>query len=192
MKRIATSIISLLVLGSSLLGQTAHPDFPAVDQSPMDMSYFPTGYPLLKIQGKMTETVMARVIYSRPQKEGRLIFGGLVNYGEVWRLGANEATEIEFFRTVKIGNKKISKGRYTLYALVNENTWTLILNKEIDTWGAFKYDKSKDILRLEVPVQKTNEPVESLSMIFENATAGFKLVIAWDTLKVALPIYFTK
>ena len=64
----------------------------------------------------------ARVIYGRPQKAGRPFFGpgGLVDYGQVWRLGANEATEIEFFESVRIGGKKIAKGRYTLYAVVNE------------------------------------------------------------------------
>ena len=70
----------------------------------MDMSYYPNGYPVLKIQDKATEPLVARVIYSRPQKNGRTIFGELLEYGKVWRLGANEATEIEFFQVVKIGN----------------------------------------------------------------------------------------
>ena len=71
------------------------------------MAYYPANYPVLKIQDKLTETLAARVVYSRPQKAGRTIFGSLVKYGEVWRLGANEATEIEFFKNVKIGGKKI-------------------------------------------------------------------------------------
>src|SRR5688500_12410442 len=85
---------------------------PSLDKSPMDMSYYPASYPVLKIQDKITTQLLARVIYSRPQKTGRVIFGGLVKYGEVWRLGANEATEIEFYKNVRIGGKKISKGRY--------------------------------------------------------------------------------
>ena len=104
----------------------------------MDMSYYPTNYPVLKIQDKNTEPLTARVIYSRPKKEGRTIFGGLVEYGKVWRLGANEATEVEFYQKVNIGGKKIAKGRYTLYAIVNESSWTFIVNKETDTWGSFK------------------------------------------------------
>jgi len=90
---------------------------------------------------------VARIFYSRPQKQGRKIFGELVEYGQVWRLGANEATEIEFYKDVKIAGKKVPKGRYTLYAIVNENSWTMIINKETDTWGAFKYDPKKDLLR---------------------------------------------
>ena len=79
----------------------------------MDMSYYPNRYPVLKIQDKVTEPLVARVIYSRPQKNGRVIFGELIDYGKVWRLGANEATEIEFFTDVKINEIKIKKGRYT-------------------------------------------------------------------------------
>ena len=72
----------------------------------MDMAYYPVNYPVLKIQDKLTESLAARVIYSRPQKAGRTIFGSLVKYGEVWRLGANEATEIEFFKNCKDWRKK--------------------------------------------------------------------------------------
>src|SRR5882757_5143182 len=88
--------------------------FPPMDKSPMDMSYCPNGYPVQKIQDKITDPLVARLIYSRPQKNGRVIFGELVEYGKVWRLGANEATEIEFYKPVKIGLTKIKKGRYTL------------------------------------------------------------------------------
>ena len=156
----------------------------------MDMSYYPTNYPVQKMQDKITEPLVARVIYSRPQKSGRAIFGDLVKYGEVWRLGANEATEVEFFKTVRIGGKKVSRGRYTLYALVNETSWTIIVNKETDIWGAFKYDIKKDLVRVTVPVQKTDAVIESLVMAFDKTTAGCNLVIAWDNVKASLPITF--
>lgn len=163
---------------------------PPVDKSPMDMAYFPVNYPVLKIQEKLTEPLAARVIYSRPQKAGRTIFGSIVKYGEVWRMGANEATEIEFFKNVKIAGKKINKGRYTLYAIVNENTWTFIINKETDTWGSFKYNQTKDVVRTEVAVQKNDMVIESLSMIFEKGINGYNLIVAWDNVKVVLPINF--
>ncbi len=171
-----------------LLAQTG--TLPAVDKSPMDMSYYPGNYPVLKIQDKITEPLLARIIYSRPQKAGRTIFGGLVKYGELWRLGANEATEIEFYKNVRIGGKKINKGRYTLYAVVNENSWTIILNKETDTWGSFKYNEKKDVVRAVALVQKTDVVIESFTMVFEKATAGFNLVIAWDNVKATLPVTF--
>jgi hypothetical protein len=111
-----------------------------------------------------------------------------VGYGKVWRLGANEATEIEFYKPVMIGGKKIAAGRYTLYALVNEKSWTFIINKETDTWGAFKYDASKDVAKVDVPVEAITEPVEALSMTFTKSGNIFNLVVAWEKVKVTLPI----
>ena len=181
------TLLILLVI-SVLIGKSQSNNLPPVDKSPMDMCYYPNNYPVLKIQDKATEPMVARVIYSRPQKNGRLIFGDLVEYGKVWRLGANEATEIEFFRSVKIGDKKVEKGRYTLYAIPAEDTWTIILNKDNDTWGAFKYDEQKDVLRTTVPVQKLNEGVEALAMTFEKSDSGCNLIIAWDNIKASLPI----
>lgn len=161
---------------------------PEVDKSIMDISYYPNNYPILKIQNKVTEPLVMRVVYSRPLKQGRKIFGELVEYGKVWRLGANEATEIEFFKDVKINGKKIAKGRYTLYALINETSWTLIVNKETDIWGAFKYDMKKDVVRAEVPVENLTESIEALSMVFEKSATGANLVIAWEQVKITLPI----
>lgn len=179
-------LTTLLFSVSLLFSQGAK--LPEVDKSPLDISYYPANYPILKIQNKVTDPLVARVIYSRPQKQGRKVFGELVEYGKVWRLGANEATEIEFYKDVKIGGKKITRGRYTLYALVYENTWTMILNKDTDTWGAFKYDSKKDVLRTDVAAEKANEAVESMSMWFEKTTSGISLVIAWEQVKVSLPI----
>jgi hypothetical protein len=158
------------------------------DTSPLDISYYPVDYPVLKIEDKVNEPPVARVVYSRPQKRGRKLFGDLVTYGQVWRLGANEATEIEFFRDVKIDNKQVRKGRYTLYALVNQDNWTLIFNKETDTWGAFRYDSSKDVLRTIVRVEKKSDITEAFSIAFEKAARGADLIISWDDVLVRLPI----
>ena len=167
----------------------AQSSLPPVDKSPLDMCYYPLRYPNLKVQDKITEPLTARVIYSRPKKEGRAIFGGLVEYGKLWRLGANEATEIEFYKPVTIGGKKIAKGRYTLYAIVNEKAWIFIINKETDIWGSFKYNPSKDIVRVDSPVKTLSEPTESLSMTFEKENSAINLIVAWENIKVALPIF---
>jgi hypothetical protein len=163
---------------------------PTLDKSPMDMSYFPTDYPILKTQNKTTAAPVARIVYSRPQKDNRAIFGQLIEYNKVWRLGANEATEIEFFRDVNIAGKKVLKGRYTLYAVPTETKWTLIINKDTDTWGAFVYDEKKDLLRTDVPVQILTSPVDAFSMSFNKTDKGMDLYIAWDTVGVNLPIEF--
>ncbi len=187
MKKIFTVIIAFISV-FALRAQTG--GLPPLDKSPMDMSYYPANYPVLKIQDKITEPLVARVIYSRPQKSGRVIFGGLVKYGEVWRVGANEATEIEFHKHVRIGGKRVIRGRYTLYAIASDTSWTMIINRETDTWGAFKYDSKKDVVRVTVPTQKTETPIESLAMLFEKTNTGCNLIIAWDNTKVSLPVTF--
>lgn len=160
-----------------------------LDKSPMDMSYYPANFPVLKIQEKATAPLLARAIYSRPQTNNRVIFGDLIEYGKIWRLGANEATEVEFYKDVKIGGKKIPKGRYTVYALINPEQWTMILNKETDTWGSFAYDEKKDVVRMAVPVQKLAQKVDAFSLFFDKAAGDMvNMVIEWDTVKVALPI----
>jgi hypothetical protein len=190
MKRI---MLLSCVLLSAVVISTAQSDgvkLPAVDKSPMDIAYYPDNYPVLKIRDKAADYPVARVIYSRPQKAGRNVFGELVEYGKVWRMGANEATELELYQHVKIDGKKVQKGRYTLYAIVEKEKWTIIINKDTDTWGAFKYDAKKDVLRTDVTVQKTTEAIESLSIVFEKTFTGANLVIAWDTVKVSIPMTF--
>jgi len=181
------NILSLAFLLTLSLAAVAQSKLPAVDKSPLDISYFPDNYPVLKIQDKITEPLMARVIYSRPQKNERKVFGELIEYGKVWRLGANEATEIEFYVPVKLNNTKIKKGRYSLYAIPNDEKWTIILNKENDTWGSFRYDLKKDIVRMDVLVQKQASVAESFTLLFENSGAGFALNALWDDVKVSLP-----
>ena len=180
-------IVVLISFLAGLMMANAQSKSVNLDSSPLDISYYPVDYPVLKIQDKITEPLVARVVYSRPQKKGRQLFGDLISYGQVWRLGANEATEIEFFKDVKITDKKVKKGRYTLYALVDPDKWTIILNKETDTWGAFRYDSSKDVLRTTVPVEKQSEITEAFSIAFEKAQNGADLVMCWDDVLTRLP-----
>lgn len=180
----------ILSVGCFLLLFTAQSQtkVPEMDKSPMDMSYWPNNYPLLKMGGKVKGNPIARVIYSRPSKNGRTIFGGILKYNDLWRLGANEATEIEFFSNVTIAGKAIAKGRYTLYCIPTENKWTLILNRDNYSWGAYTYDAKKDVVRTELPVEKNTDTVEAFSMFFDQSPKGANLVILWDDLKVVLPI----
>jgi hypothetical protein len=159
-----------------------------LDQSPMDMAYFPNNYTILKSQDKVKEAPLARVIFSRPQKNNRTVFGELIDYNTIWRLGANEATEIEFFREVKVGGKKVPKGRYTLYAIPQPGEWIIIINKDTDVWGAFKYDPKKDVARVTVPTLKNAQPVEIFSMDFVRSGNTVNLYIAWDDVSVNVPI----
>ncbi|MEP6927323.1 MAG: DUF2911 domain-containing protein [Ginsengibacter sp.] len=181
--------IFLLALSFHSPAQMNASGLPPLDKSPMDMSYYPVIYPILKIQDKATEPLVMRLIYSRPQLNGRKVFGELQEYGNVWRLGANEATEIEFFKDVKINGKKIKKGRYTLYAIPFPDKWTLIVNKETDIWGSFRYDQTKDIVRMDLPVIK-NESTEAMTIFFDKSSTGANMYMYWDDVKVSLPIVF--
>lgn len=161
-----------------------------LDKSPMDLCYWPHEYPQLKTSGQVKGDPIARVLYGRPQKAGRTIFGGIVKYNEIWRLGANEATEVEFFRPVKINGKVVPKGRYTLFCIPQEKKWTLILNLDHFIWGSFLYNSKRDLLRIDVTPEVQDEAVENFTMFFNASPKSntSQLIILWDTLKVQVPI----
>ena len=163
------------------------------DQSPMDMSYYPPEYPVLRMNGTDSTSLVARLIYSRPQKKGRTIFGNteksLRQYGKEWRLGANEATEIEFFKPVIIAGKRIDKGRYIIYCIPFPDKWTIVLNSNLYTWG-LHMDATKDLFKTVIPVQEQTPSVEDFSMIFQPTVHGADLVMAWGDIKVVLPVNF--
>lgn len=161
----------------------------------MDMSYFPVDYPLQKMNRADSLPLAARIIYSRPHKKNRIIFSNspksLCQYGKEWRLGANEATEIEFFKTVSINGKNIAKGSYILYCIPNADRWTIILNSNLHTWG-LHMDASKDIFKTDIPVMLQSPPLEDFTMVFIPAKYGADLLMAWDNVKVQLPVEFSK
>ncbi|NJW55536.1 DUF2911 domain-containing protein, partial [Salinimicrobium oceani] len=112
-------------------------NFSKLDVSPMDVVLF---------RGENNEP-LARVLYSRPQTRDREIFGKLVPYGEVWRTGANEATEITLYNDLMVGDKTIKKGTYTLFTIPKEKEWTIVLNNSTNIWGAYDYHVEKDVAR---------------------------------------------
>ena len=132
-----------------------------------------------------------KVTYGQPSKRGRVIFGGLVPYGQVWRAGANEATEITFTKDATIDNKVVKAGTYSLFITPEKDKWVIILNSELKQWGSFGYEKikSKDVFRTGVTVEKA--PVqEKLTYSFKDESYGTMLTIAWDDVQVKLPINF--
>ena len=160
------------------------------DRSPMDMVYFPKDYPLLKMTGKTSVPPLMRIIYSRPQKQGRQIFGGLVKYDVPWRLGANEATEIEVFSPATIQNKTIKPGRYILYCVPRETKWTLVFNSNLYSWG-LQQNRQKDLLQFEVPVEKNNLVIEYFTIACEKRSdKSADIVFLWDEVKTKLTVNF--
>lgn len=162
---------------SEIKAQDDGPNFSKMDVSPMDVE-------LYKDQD---DEPVARVLYSRPQKRDREVFGKLVPYGEVWRTGANEATEITLYQDMKVGDEIIDAGTYTLYTIPEENTWTVILNQSTNVWGAYDYHVEQDLVRIEVPVRQAPTSIEALSMAFVPTEEGAKLQIGWDDRYVEVP-----
>ncbi len=160
-----------------------------VDLSPMDMSYFPVDYPKLKMSDPTLPPPVARVVYSRPHLQGRKLFPSVLKYGEPWRLGANEATEIQFYKEVNIMGEKVKPGRYVLYCIPQADKWNIVLNSNIDSWGLIP-DSTKDIAHFTVPALTTNHRLEYFSMIFEKTTQGAELLMAWENVEARLPFSF--
>ena len=155
--------------------------FRGLDKSPLDMVNFPASS---QVQDKVL-----RVLYSRPQLKSRNL-KTLVPNGKLWRTGANESTEITFFKDVKIDSKTVPSGRYTLYTIPEETTWTIIINKKVNTWGAYAYDSSQDLLRVKVPVEYSDENLETFSITIKGKDSSAFLYLGWDNLRVNLPMSF--
>lgn len=166
-------------------GEMANP-YVSVDVSPMDIAWLPVDYPKQTVR---SVSPVARIIYSRPHKQGRKIFGNLVKYGERWRLGANEASEIELFIPVTIQGKTVPKGRYVLYCVPEADHWTIVFNSNLYSWG-LTLDPSKDLYRFTIPAQVKNQSVEYFSMMFQPTTNGADLLMAWDNVEARLPIEY--
>ena len=150
--------------------------FPGLDKSPMDAALYRTD---------RNAPPLAKVVYSRPQLNGRTL-NSLAPEGKVWRTGANESTEITFYQDATIGGKSVKAGTYTIHTIPGEKEWTIILNSEINTWGAYAYDESKDVARVMAPVSMGDESLEAFSMTFSNDGT---LYLGWDKLRVAIPTF---
>lgn len=151
--------------------------FPGLDKSPMDAAAYPRSY---KVSDKLV-----KVVYSRPQLKGREL-SSLAPAGEVWRTGANEAAEITFYQDLNFGGKEVKAGTYTLFTIPGEKEWTIILSSAQNVWGSYFYEQSEDVLRVQAPVQQTEEPVEAFSIVFEGEGDSFTLFMAWGTTLIAL------
>ncbi len=180
---ILKSVLALFFLATTLsfAQQAPPPEFPGVDKSPADILYY---------RAEKGASPLIKIIYSRPAKNGREIFGTLEQYGKVWRTGANEATEITFRKDAKVAGKSIKAGTYVLHTIPNEKEWTIIFNSVLDVWGAYSYDQTKDVLRVNVPSATSDKSIENFSMNFKPADKGTILVLGWDKTRVSIPISF--
>jgi tetratricopeptide (TPR) repeat protein len=122
--------------------------------------------------------------YHRPGVKGRKIWGGLVPFGEVWRLGANEATTISFSSAVRIEGHDVPAGKYALFALPTADSWTLILNKQAEQWGAYDYKKDQDLVRFDVKPKPGPATEWMLFTITPDGPSAVTVEMAWESLRV--------
>ena len=130
------------------------------------------------------------ITYGRPYAKGRKIFGGLVPYGQVWRTGADEATILETDKALMIGPLHVNPGKISLYSLVDEKTWKLVLNKQVGQWGT-EYSQAQDLGRVDMKTEKLAAPVEQLTIAIDKNPAGKGglLVVQWETTKASLAVH---
>ena len=182
-------IIAVVLTGTSVNAQ----EYAKMDKSPMDRAYYPENAPKRAFEKDATKQAamepQIRVTYSRPAKKGRDIFGGLLKFGEAWRVGANESTEILFLNDVTVGGKTVKAGRYSIIIIPTANEWTLKLNTGLDGWGNYGYDESNDVASVSVAVTKSDTEIENLSIaLYEASKNTVHLKIGWDTTVVEFPI----
>ncbi len=148
----------------------------------------PQPSPLAKIEQRvgLTDVVL---VYSRPSAKGRVIWGGLVPYGKLWRTGANKATAITFSEDVKVNGEMLPKGEYAIFTIPDKDQWTVIFNKDTDQSGTGKYSEEKDALRVTAKPQKSPAKVETMLFAFDNLKdSQADLVLYWDEVMVPLAI----
>ncbi|PQJ75123.1 DUF2911 domain-containing protein [Polaribacter gangjinensis] len=153
--------------------------FVKIDASPMDAAAFPSNW--------REANKLVKVVYSRPQLKGRTI-DKLAPNDKVWRTGANEATEITFYKNVVFGGKEVAAGTYTLFTIPTNEDWTVILSKQKNVWGSYFYDEKDDVVRVKGTVTTSEEPIEAFSIVFEGENNDATMYLGWGNKIVSVPV----
>jgi len=137
--------------------------------------------------------ITVSVRYSRPSVRGRLIFGpegqnALQPYGQYWRLGANQATEIDVNRDILFNGAPLKAGTYRMYATPEADSFEIALNTEVGQSGSNKPDPSNDVLRTKVPTEKTGSPVEQFTISLAPQEQGLQIVFEWSDTRFVVPM----
>lgn len=180
MKITYITTVLVLVFCVTLPMNTQAQGFTAKDEIPHDISYY---------RETRATPPLVKVLYGRPSKNKEEVFGNIIPYGQIWRTGHNEATEIKFYKDVKFGDKTVPAGTYVLLSIPGEKEWELILSSNLDVWGAFQYDPTFDIARVTVPVSKA-ESLETFSISFKKKNDAIEMLLGWDATRIKVPLKF--
>jgi hypothetical protein len=152
----------------------------------------PRPSPLSIVSARYKDTYL-KITYSQPHKKGRVIFGKLVPFGEVWRTGANEATEITITQDIQINNTTLKAGTYSVFTIPDKESWTIIINRDLGMWGAYNYNIKTDEMRFIVPAQILQGAVyEPFTITVDQKNNKAEIVLIWDSVKVSIPIQFNE
>lgn len=162
-------LICLLAIG---FGVAANAQAPKKVLSPKD-----------SVAATTQDGVAIKIVYSRPSLRGRDV-NTLAPLGKVWRTGANAATTFEVSQNVTIGGKTLPAGKYSLYTIPGESSFTLIFNKVWDQWGT-NYDQSSDAIRVNAPTTKSADQVEQFTISLTDAGV---VTLSWSDWSVAFTV----
>jgi hypothetical protein len=126
------------------------------------------------------------VDYGRPSKRGRKIFGGIVPWNQVWRVGANEATQLTTDRALRFGPNELPAGKYSLWILPTPSEFMLIVNKETDQWGT-DYNQPFDLFRVPLVRREMDRVTEKFTIAMDSNGSEGNIRFRWDNVELSAP-----
>ncbi len=144
--------------------------------------------PPAQAQCKFSDGKIIKTDYSSPRMKGRKIFGGLVPYGQVWRTGADNATTLVTDSNLRIGDKDVPAGGYTIFTIPNADKWVLIISKKTGEWGIPYPGEGEDFVRVDMRVSQISSPVENFTIGFDQTGSTCAMHIDWETTRAGVDI----
>lgn len=169
-------VVALLFFSGIFLKQAKAQDFKGLDKSPMDLASYPDNY-------RISDKVI-KIVYSRPQLKGRSLTN-LAKFGKKWRTGANEATEITFFKDVNFGGTPVKSGTYTMYTIPGETNWTVVLSSQLNVWGVYFHKDENDVAKVTIPIKKSEEIIDVFSIVIDK---DMTIHMGWGDVILSIPV----
>jgi Protein of unknown function (DUF2911) len=154
---------------------------------PAQQSLFPQLSPASKVQQTIGITTVG-INYHRPAVRGRAVWGSLVPFGQIWRMGANEATTISFSDKVKVQGLEVPAGAYAMFAYPNKESWTIVLNKRAKQIGAWEHDPNLDLIRFDVRPKAVPHTEWLTYEIYPGGPSSAYVDLYWEKLRISFQV----